>query len=262
MINVIRKTIYILILSISAVLTIAIIVSAANVGDAAIKPSPTIEIHATATPFVEIETTEDVEEYQVVINMSKEEVTAEPTTLTTPTATILITPEITTATTEQITPTSTPKPTNTPKSTNTPKPTAASTSTPAPTASPTPAPDYTLNQDSHFISEVLRGVNEARDIDGIPHVYLCDELTELAEQHAIEMALVDEYSFHSDYYYVESVRSGVYINGYMEGVGAAGHATQLGMDEDIIRIGVGSATSKSGRVFTCVLGGRDPSIYN
>ena len=104
----------------------------------------------------------------------------------------------------------------------------------------------------------LRGVNEARDIEGIADVYICDELTELAEQHAIAMALQDGDSFHSDYFYVESVRSGAYISGYMEGVGAAGHATQLGMDEDIIRIGVGSATSKTGKVFTCVLGARDP----
>lgn len=100
-------------------------------------------------------------------------------------------------------------------------------------------------------------MNEARDIDGIPHVYMCDELTALAEQHAIAMALKDEYSFHSNYFYVESVRSGCYINGYMEGVGAAGHATQLGMDEEVTRIGVGSATSITGRVFTCVLGGSD-----
>lgn len=253
----IKKSIYILILSISAVLTIAIIVTAKNVGDAPKEPSPTFEISTTATSFVEVETTEESGDYQVIINLSNEEITAEPIIEIKPTTTALISTLVTPEPTQQFIPTSTPKPTNTPKPTSTTAPTAVPTNTPAPTASPTTAPDYTLNQDSHFISEVLRGVNDVRDIDEINHVYLCDELMELAEQHAIAMALKDEYSFHSDYFFVESVRSGCYINGFMEGVGAAGHATQLGMDEEVTRIGVGSAVSKTGRVFTCVLGGSD-----
>ena len=254
-----RRIIYILIFAIATALTAAVVYAVSNSEETTTQitiaaPSPTI------TPILSSEN----EEYEVIINLSNEEITPETTTEITPTATIAVTPTLTAtpATTPQQTKNATPEPTSTPKPTNTPIPTAEPTDTPMPTATPTEAPDYTLNQDAYFISEVLRGVNEARDIDGIPHVYLCDELTELAEQHAIAMALKDEYSFHSDYFYVESVRSGVYISGYMEGVGAAGHATQLGMDEDIIRIGVGSATSRTGRVFTCVLGGRDPSIYN
>lgn len=246
-----RKAIFILIFIILSSLTASVIIAVANNSDTSVEVKTITPSPSSLPTSTTIETT-----YEVVINISSEEQAIEPAEETTiiPSATIL---DIITNT-----PKATDTITATPSITNTPKPTNEPTATPSPTVTPTPAPNYTLNKDSYFISEVLRGVNNERAFEGVSQVYLCDELTELAEQHAIAMALQDGDSFHSDYFYVESVRSGAYISGFMEGVGAAGHATQLAMDEDIIRIGIGSATSRTGKVFTCVLGGRDPSVYN
>lgn len=207
------------------------------------------------TPTNTITSSPEQEQYEVVVNLVNENASTEPTIKIILTPTVEITPSPT------ILITATPKITYTPKPTNTPKPTKAPTSTPVPTPSPTKAPDYILINDSHFQSEVLRGVNYSRDVQAeknplIEHVILSAELNALAEAHAIAMALKDEYSFHSNYGIVESVSSGAWIGGYMEGISASGHATQLCMDEEIIRIGIGCAKSATGRVFTCVLGDR------
>lgn len=44
------------------------------------------------------------------------------------------------------------------------------------------------------------------------------------------------------------------MGGWAEGYGAANHATQLCLDEETMRIGVGSAISANGTVYTCIIG--------
>ena len=217
------------------------------------EPEPTEEIYQVILNAEGI--TEDTDG---ISNMSVEEkpTSSQPTDTISPSATPTNTPQPT----EQ--PTNTPKPTATTKPTNTPKPTEKATNTPKPTATPTVAPDYIIMSDKTFRNDALRGVNEARETQAesnpeIEPVVLDSGLNEMAEAHAIQMALKDETSFHSNYGIVESVSSGAWIGGYWEGIAAAGHATQLCMDEDITRIGVGCAKSSTGRIFTCILGGRD-----
>lgn len=246
-----RKFIYILIFAILSSIAVTIVYTV-TIND--MYADTTVNI-VTPTNTIAITSSPEQEQYEVVVNLVNKNPATEPTIEITLTPTVEITPSPTMLIT------ATPKITYTLKPTNTPKPTKSPTSTPVPTPSPTNAPDYILINDPYFQSEVLRGVNYSRDVQAeknplIEHVVLSAELNALAEAHAIAMALKDEYSFHSNYGIVESVSSGTWIEGYTLGIASSGHATQLCMDEEIVRIGIGCAKSATGRVFTCVLGDR------
>ena len=100
----------------------------------------------------------------------------------------------------------------------------------------------------------LQGINDGREEEGNPLVSLSSTLNAKAEAHAIEMAKADSL-YHSGMGYVESIRSGANIGGWAEGYAASCHATQLATDENITQIGVGSAISSSGTIYTCIIGG-------
>lgn len=194
------------------------------------------------------------------------EETAIPTTEVTPSSTPLETVEASEQVTEKSTqkltenPTHTPKPTIAPTPIATKKPIAEPTpaTTPKPTAESTPkptqAPSYMVISSS-IRSGALQGINEAREEEGNPSAQLDSGLNSQAESHAIEMAKADSL-YHSSLGYVESVRSGANIGGWAEGYGAANHATQLCLDEEIMRIGVGSAKAEDRTVYTCIIGAR------
>ena len=178
--------------------------------------------------------------------VTTESPTAKPTGTPIPTLTPTVKP------TEESTPQPTPKQTEIPTAEPTAKPTAEPTRVTTP--EPTSAPEYTVIS-SQIRSGARDGINEARDEEGNPLATLDSSLNEKAEAHAIEMAKANSL-YHSTLGYTESVRSGAFIGGWAEGYGAANHATQLCMDAEIIRIGVGSAMSSDGTVYTCIIGGR------
>ncbi|MEX1377293.1 MAG: CAP domain-containing protein [Eubacteriales bacterium] len=179
-----------------------------------------------------------------------------------PTSTIevMITAEITPTIEQTAEPTIEPTPVITATLKPTQKITAAPTKAPEiePTAEPTPepttAPSYTVISSS-IRNGALQGINDGREEEGNPLVSLSSSLNAKAEAHAIEMAKADSL-YHSSMGYVESIRSGANIGGWAEGYAASCHATQLATDESITQIGVGSAISSSGTVYTCIIGGR------
>lgn len=177
-----------------------------------------------------------------------EQTTVEPTQVVevTPTATIVVTIEPT------ATPTAIP-------TTATPKPTVVKTAesqTTKPTAQPTPestaVPSYTVISSS-IRSGALQGINDGREEEGNPPASLSSTLNAKAEAHAIAMAKANSL-YHSSMGYVESIRSGANIDGWSEGYAATCHATQLATKAEITQIGVGSAMSIDGTVYTCIIG--------
>lgn len=173
--------------------------------------------------------------------------TPAPQITSSPTATVVITIPIIEVT-EQPTECPTEQPTFTLKPTENPTP------SPSPTLEPTDAPEYTVIS-SQIRSGALDGINEAREEEGYSPASLSSTLNAKAEAHAIEMAKANNL-YHSSMGYIESVRSGAFIGGWAEGYGAANHATGLCLDADILNIGVGSAKSSDGTVYTCIIGTR------
>lgn len=170
--------------------------------------------------------------------------------------------------TEQVIATQEPTPTTEPTQEPTPKPTVKPTSkptanptstpvpvpTPIPTPEPTPAPEYIVISSS-IRSGALQGINEGRGEEGNQPASISGSLNAKAEAHAIAMAKADSL-YHSGMGYVESVRSGANIGGWAEGYSASCHATQLATDAGITQMGVGSAKSANGTVYTCIIGSR------
>lgn len=224
--------------------------------------------NVTASPAVTVEAVEQMTIIEEMVNISPTAATLEGNA----TPTVEITPLPILAETAEATEQVNKKPTHKPTQRPTPKPTARPTpiatekpiaeptpaTTPKPTAESTPkptqAPSYTVISSS-IRSGALQGINEARKEEGNSSAQLDSGLNSQAEAHAIKMAKADKL-FHSSMGHVESVRSGANIGGWAEGYGAANHATQLCLDADIIRIGVGSAKAADGTVYTCIIGAR------
>jgi len=95
-----------------------------------------------------------------------------------------------------------------------------------------------------IVSRVVIGINRLRDRQVERN---------RSELDAIEMAKADSL-YHSSMGFVESIRSGANIGGWAEGYAATCHATQLATDNSITQIGVGSAVSADGTVYTCIIG--------
>lgn len=207
----------------------------------------TTEIVNTTAPTLELDNTLQPSATPVLLEDSQEEE---------------IEKDIEEESTKSITPSTSPKPTATVSSTPKPteKPTAVPEETPKqtspptqePTSEPTQTPSYTVISGS-IRSGALEGVNEGRVEEGNELAKLDSNLNAKAEAHAIAMAKADNL-YHSSMGYVESVRRGANIGGWAEGYGASCHATQLATDANITKIGVGSAKSADGTVYTCIIG--------
>lgn len=218
---------------------------------------------ACSSPVTYVEIAEQERVTESVAEMESVELTAtakiEPTATIEPTIESTQTPLI--AETSETTEKTTVKPTNKPAPAATEKPTAKPTRQPTsevtvePTSKPTQAPSYTVISNSSFRNSALSGINEARDEEGVAHAKLDGSLNSKAEAHAIAMAKSNS-CYHSALGYTESVSSGANIGGWAEGYGAACHASQLAMDAEIVRIGVGSAKAADGTVYTCIIGAR------
>lgn len=219
--------------------SVVVMESVETTATAEIEPTATIEstIKPTQTPLI-AETSEPTEKPIVKpTNKPAPAATEKPTAKPTKQPAPEVTAEPMPITTEKPTPVATPKPTA------------------EPTSKPTQAPSYTVISNSSFRNRALSGINEARDEEGVAHAKLDGSLNSKAEAHAIAMAKSNS-CYHSSLGYTESVSSGADIGGWAEGYGAACHASQLATEAAIIRIGVGSAKSADGTVYTCIIGAR------
>lgn len=213
-----------------------------------------IILSACSVPITDVEFTSQEMVKESIITLPTAEPTPNVTEQITSKPTEKPTVKPTTKSTKQLTPVVTTEPTPTPIVTEKPTTEPTPATTPKPTPKPTQAPEFTVIS-GQIRSGALQGINEARDEEGNPAAQLDGGLNSQAEAHAITMAKADNL-FHSSMGYVESVRSGAFIGGWAEGYGAANHATQLCLDVEIVRIGVGSAISADGTVYTCIIGAR------
>lgn len=151
----------------------------------------------------------------------------------------------------------TPKPKATPKPTKKPKAKPKKSSKPKKTPKPTPTPKVNDGKitavDSAYICEVLRGINDARTLEGNLPVSQDSRLDALAQAHAPKMAELGRW-VHSDYHMIESVGAGSEDGMQPYGVGSfsAYHAPQIAFDATVTRVGIG-AVKKDGRIYVVIV---------